>query len=125
MGPHKDPAKLPLDDQLKLLRNTVDEIASDVSFQGMRLRSVESQVKIVRTEIKDIGKEVKGLNKRFDKQEQLFEKWKNEILTAIDSSFTKPVNDLQIDHAAQQSRLEEHQEDIGKLKVKVFGATAA
>ncbi len=122
MGPHKDPAKLPVDDQLKLLRNTVDEIASDVSFQGMRLRSVESQVKIIRTELKDLSKDMR---KGFNEMQRAFTKWRNEIFTKIDGSYAKPIFDLQNDNTASLFRQKVQQEEIDKLKVKVFGSATA
>ncbi len=118
MGPHKDPAKLPVDDQLKLLRNSIDGIASDVSFQGMRLRSVESQVKIVRTEIKDVGKDVKDLNKKFDQQDKNFKKLYNMI-----DKFTGRIRKQDGEIAAIAFRKEEHETRISKLENKVFATT--
>lgn len=39
----------------------------------------------------------KELNGRFDHQEKKFIDWKSELFTKIDSSYIKPIKDLQID----------------------------
>ena len=84
MTPHKEPAKLPVDDQLKLLRNTMDKTSYEVSAQGIKLEVVHNEVKILRTEVKDVNQEVKKINRRFDKQERTFEKWKDQLFNKID-----------------------------------------
>lgn len=67
MTPHKDPTKLPIDDQLKLLRNTIDDTNYEVSAQGVKLRVVHNELKILRTEVKDVKTEVKQISKKIDK----------------------------------------------------------
>ena len=67
MGQHKDPAKLPVNDQLQLLRDDVEEVKWDTSSIKMKLRSHDDQFKLLRSDTKD-------LKKRFDQQDKYFKK---------------------------------------------------
>jgi len=67
MGPHKDPAKLPVSDQLKLVREELEDQGLDISNIKFELKSLSEQSKLTRIDIKD-------LSKRFDRQDKKFDK---------------------------------------------------
>ena len=68
MTPHKDPAKLPANDQFKLLRKAVDDLQLDVSGIDVKLEVTKNQVGILRTEVKDFRQEMKReMKNKFDK----------------------------------------------------------
>lgn len=64
----------------------------------------------------------KDLNKRFDDLDQRLFEWKSELFSKIDTSYIKPIKDLQDESGAQGLRLEAHQRDIDKLKVAVYSS---
>jgi len=72
MTPHKDPAKLPVNDQLQLLRDDIEEVKWDTSSIKMKLGSHDDQFKLLRSDTKE-------LKKRFDRQDKKFEKLYNMI----------------------------------------------
>lgn len=100
MTPHKNPANLPVDDQLKLLRNTIDDIQLDTSATHVKLQVVQNDLGILKVEIKDVKNEVRGLNRRFDQQDKKFDK-----LYKLISGFV--------------GRIKSQDEEIGTLNVRV------
>lgn len=100
MTPHKSPANLPVDDQLKLLRNTIDDIQLDTSATHVKLQVVQNDLGILKVEIKDVKNEVRGLNRRFDQQDKKFDK-----LYKLISGFV--------------GRIKSQDEEIGTLNVRV------
>ncbi len=93
MPPHKDPAKLPTNDQLKLLRDGVDRMEWDFSVIKSKQRSHDDQFKLIKVEFKT-------LNKRFDRQDKKFDK-----LYKLISGFV--------------GRIKSQDEEIGTLNVRV------
>lgn len=109
MGPHKDPAQLPTDDQLKLLRHSVDKMQFDVAAMEIKLEVTRNEVKILRTELKDFGNEIKKeIKTKFDK-----------IMDRIDE-FIGRINTQDKEIAAIAFRKEEHETRIKKLETTVF-----
>lgn len=100
MTPHKNLANLPVDDQLKLLRNTIDDIQLDTSATHVKLQVVQNDLGILKVEIKDVKNEVRGLNRRFDQQDKKFDK-----LYKLISGFV--------------GRIKSQDEEIGTLNMRV------
>lgn len=107
MTPHKDLTKLPVDDQLKLLRNTIDDTNYEVSAQGVKLRVVHNDLKILRTEVKDVRTEVKQISKKIDK------------LYNMISGFIGRIKGQDQEIAAIAFRKEEHETGLSRLKKTV------
>ena len=62
------------------------------------------------------------VRKRFDDLEQKLFQWKSDLFTKIDTSYLKPIKDLQEEDSAQQFRLEEHEKRIAKLEKPTFAS---
>ncbi len=99
MPPHKNPFSLPVEDQLKLIRESIEETGSDVYGIKVRQRRHDDQLRLIRIESKDTYKMMNKLYKSM-------EKWKSDIFTKLDTSFAKPVRDLQQESAAQAIQIQ-------------------
>lgn len=108
MGPHKNPDKLAVEDQLKLLRKSTDDMQFELSANTVKLEVTKNQVEILRTEVKDLRREIK---QKFDK-----------IMDRIDE-FIGRINTQDKEIAAIAFRKEEHETRIKKLETTVL-ATA-
>ncbi len=117
MTPHKNPDNLSVDDQLKLLRKSSDDVQFELSANTVKLEVTKNQVEILRTEIKDLKNETK---RGFDNLDQKLEKWKSEIHDLIDEGFTSKAKAHDEEIGILNHRTAELRQNIDKLNVAVF-----
>jgi predicted nucleic acid-binding Zn-ribbon protein len=105
--------KLSLEDQIKALRTEIEDLKSDTIYIKYHSKDVETRIKAIQTEISDLSN---NAEKRFSDLDQTLFKWKSELFNKIDEGYTTRWKDQTLEHAAIQSRLEEHQENIEQIK---------
>lgn len=108
MAPHKDPARLPITDQLKLIREELEDQGLNISNIKYSQRSQAEQTKLERIDIK-------GLSKRFDQQDKKFDK-----LYKLIDGFTGRIKSQDIEIAAASTRSEDHETRISKMEGKSY-----
>lgn len=103
-------------DQFKVLRSEFKEVKLEIYSLDGAIRKIDTKVKMFEVDLDDFRKEV---NKSFEELDQKLFEWKSEIHNIIDKGYTTRWKNQEVEHAAIQSRLEEHQEDIDKVKSKL------
>ena len=106
-------SKLSPEDQIKALRAEIKELSSDVIYVKFHSRDIETRIKSIQTEISDLSK---SIDKRYSDLDQTLFEWKSELFNKIDEGYVTRWKDQTLEHAAIQTRLEEHQENLDKFK---------
>jgi len=86
MVPHKDPSSLPVNNQVKLVRDKLDEIAWDLAAVKTKQRVQDDTLNVIRIDQKGTRSDIKSLAKQFRNQDQKFDRWKSKIHTLIDEA---------------------------------------
>jgi peptidoglycan hydrolase CwlO-like protein len=116
MAPHNDPTNLPLEDQLTLMRDDIESIDLNLSSIKYKQSRQDDQFKLVRSDIKSLKTDLKNVDKKFDKQEKVLAKWKDQLFNKIDK-FMGRIRSQDQEIAAISFRSSDHQERITKLEI--------
>src|SRR3989344_1560226 len=113
-------------DQIKALRADIKELKHHWTWKHLSAPDVEGRLKALSTDISEIKTDTSHLRSRIDiltkefndLDNKLFQ-WKSELFNKIDEGYISRWKDQTEEHAAIQFRLNEHQEDIDKIKTKI------
>lgn len=108
MAPHNDPSSLPVEDQLSLIREDIDDIKLDVGTIKYKQRNHDTQLRLVRSDIKSLKSDFKSFDKKI-------ERWKNQLFNKIDK-FMGRIKKQDEEIAAIAFRKEDHETRIAKLE---------
>ncbi|KKU55953.1 hypothetical protein A3H89_01815 [Candidatus Amesbacteria bacterium RIFCSPLOWO2_02_FULL_48_11] len=81
MPVYKNSSSLPAEDQFKIIRDQLDDISWKITTISTKQRLHDDTLKVIRIDLKDLM-----IASR--KQDQKFDKWRNEIHDLIDKGFT-------------------------------------
>lgn len=123
MVPHKDPSILPIDDQVKLVRDKLDEIAWDLATVKTKQRVQDDTLNVIRIDLKGTRSDIKGLAKQFRNQDQKFDSWKSKIHTLIDKGFTSKAKILDDEVGVLNTRTVDLRKRVEKLETQQFATS--
>lgn len=105
--------------QIKALRHDFQEFKQEMRYKKWDVGTLDDRIKSLETDVSDLSREVKSLKSEFGVLNQTLFDWKSELFNKIDEGYTTRWHDQTLEHAAIQSRLEEHQENIDQIKTNL------